>query len=169
MTNIEVRPGVRLRPWAWGDEASLVRHANSWEVARWLRDVFPHPYTEDHARDWIRRVATAMPVRNWAIEVDGEPVGGIGLHAETAESVELGYWLGESHWGRGITSAAVAAVARFVFEEIGVSRLEAMTLPDNARSAGVLLRNGFVEVEPRELIARSGAPVQGRAFVLTRP
>src|SRR5690606_7656580 len=109
--------GALVRPWRWGDEASLVRHANNRKVWRNLLDTFPHPYTEADAREWLERRATPeAPVTNFAIEVDGEAAGGIGLRLGedvARRSAEIGYWLGEAHWGRGIATEAVRALTDY--------------------------------------------------------
>ena len=103
----------RLRPWKEGDEESLVRHANNRAIWRNLRDLFPHPYTLADARHWIQIANPSLKTTNFAIVVDGAAVGGIGLVLKDdvfRRSAEIGYWLGEEYWGRGIVSEAVRAV-----------------------------------------------------------
>ena len=93
-----------LRPWREGDEPSLVRHANNYEVWRRLRDRFPHPYTHADAEQWIAFVQRQDPHTQFAIEVRGEATGGIGLEVGSdieRRTAEIGYWLGEAFWGRG--------------------------------------------------------------------
>ena len=107
-----------IRPWREQDAASLAHHANSRAVWQNLRDDFPHPYTEIHAARFLARAVTADPPTNFAIVVGGEAVGGIGYHLNDdaqRSSAELGYWLNESYWGRGIATAAVCAMTAFVF------------------------------------------------------
>src|SRR5688500_12648936 len=104
-----------LRPWRAEDADSLCRHANDRQLWLNLRDRFPHPYTRADAENWIEFAGPANPLTNFAIEVDGEAAGGIGLilHGDIERtSAEIGYWLGRQHWGRGIMSAAVAAITR---------------------------------------------------------
>src|SRR5688500_13940703 len=99
-----------LRPWRTGDEESLVRHANNRNVWRNLRDAFPHPYTLADARQYIERQVSESKSLGFAIEVHGEAAGGIALHPQqdvARRSAEIGYWLGETHWGRGIMTEAV--------------------------------------------------------------
>jgi hypothetical protein len=103
MMEIELKTCV-IRPWRPGDEESLVAHANNYSVWRNLRDRFPHPYTTDDAREWIRRMCEESLQTNFAIVVDGEAAGGIGLvlNGDIHRcSAEIGYWLGEAFWGRG--------------------------------------------------------------------
>lgn len=140
-------PPVRLRPWAEDDIAALARLANSRAVWRNVRDRFPHPYGEDDARAWIARSA-ALPEGewSWAIEREGAPVGGIGLRrGEDVQrfTAELGYWLGEAHWGRGNATAAVRAVVAWAFAETDLKRIGARVMHWNPASARVLEKSGF--------------------------
>ena len=99
-----------LRRWAKSDVASLVRHANNLNVAKHLRDRFPHPYTRTHAFAFLTHAAASDAPANFAIVVGGEAVGGIGyVRGSDVErySAEVGYWLGEEFWGRGIATEAL--------------------------------------------------------------
>ena len=100
-----------LRPWREEDLASLVRHADNRKVWLGLADRFPHPYTEEDARSWIDRCRREeLPALNLAIEVDGEAIGGCGIEpwkGNFRRTGEIGYWLGEELWGRGIATEAV--------------------------------------------------------------
>src|SRR6476646_8214035 len=102
-------PGGRIRSWHPGDATSLARHANSRNIWLNVRDRFPHPYTCADAERWVAMAPTAEPETQFAIEVDGEAVGGMGVFLqEDVErySAEIGYWLGEAYWGRVIGTAA---------------------------------------------------------------
>ena len=95
----------RVREWAKADAEALTEHANNINVARNLRDRFPHPYTLKDARAFLRHAVAANDPTNLAIEADGAAVGAIGyVPGRDVErfSAEIGYWLGESLWGRGI-------------------------------------------------------------------
>src|SRR6186713_2361947 len=96
-----------IRPWTIADAESLQRHANNRRVSIQLRDRFPYPYTIDNARTFLGWVTTRESATVWAIEVDGEACGGIGIELHTdveRVSAEIGYWLGEPVWGRGIAT-----------------------------------------------------------------
>jgi ribosomal-protein-alanine N-acetyltransferase len=106
-------PGGMLRPWRGDDAASLARHANNRRVWANLRDRFPSPYTLNDADAWLRHCARAVPVTDLAIDVGGEAVGGLGVVLQSdveCVDAEIGYWLGEAYWGRGLMSAAVVVV-----------------------------------------------------------
>jgi len=136
-----------LRPWRKGDEEALVRGANNREVWRNLRDGFPHPYTLADANAWIERCVVIDPPRGLAIEVRGEPRGSIGVfpledvHRRTAE---IGYWLAEEEWGRGIMTEAVAAMTERAFREMDVVRIQAAVFEWNPASMRVLEKCGYV-------------------------
>lgn len=135
-----------IRSWQPGDENNLPRHANNRAIWLNLRDRFPHPYTPDDARQWIDSVIGQEPETNWAIDVAGEAVGGIGiiLHDDIERgTAEVGYWLGETYWGRGITSAALRAVTDHAFGQFGLLRIFAMPFAHNAASARVLEKAGY--------------------------
>src|SRR2546429_9404479 len=101
-----------LRPWRVGDETSLVRNANNRRVWHNLSRL-PHPYTRQDADAWIARASTHVPVVDFAIVVDGDAVGGIGVELGRdvfLRSAEVGYWLREPYWGRGIAAEGPRAV-----------------------------------------------------------
>ena len=135
-----------LRPWAKSDVTSLVRQANNLNVAKHLRDRFPHPYTRAHAFAFLTHASSSESVTNLAIDVDGAAVGGIGyVRGSDVErfSAEVGYWLGEDYWGRGIVTEALQMLTRYLFAEVKLLRLFALPLADNVGSARVLEKSGY--------------------------
>ncbi|MEM9351916.1 MAG: GNAT family N-acetyltransferase [Planctomycetota bacterium] len=135
-----------LRPLATEDAESLAGLANNRRVADNLRDRFPHPYTVADAEEFIALVGENEPQTVYGIEVDGRAVGTIGLElGQDVErlSAELGYWIGEPYWGRGIISDAIPAVVDDAFERLGLSRLIAVVFDCNPASARVLEKSGF--------------------------
>ena len=136
-----------VRDWRREDKASLVRHADSRAVWRNLQGRFPHPYTESDADEWFDFLATIDPPRHWAIDVDGDAVGGIGVVPRSdvfVKSAEFGYWLGDAFWGRGIMTAAVRGIVEHLMAELDVVRLEARVYAWNPASMRVLEKCGFV-------------------------
>lgn len=135
-----------VRPWRHSDAKSLVQHANNQNVARQLRDRFPHPYTPGDARGFIDVVAATRPLTNFAIDVDGLAVGGIGFSPGNdveRYSAEIGYWLGEAFWGRGIVAEALTLVTGYAFESCGMLRMFALPFADNQQSVRVLQKAGY--------------------------
>lgn len=137
-----------IRPWRLDDAESLAKHANNRKVWLALRDLFPHPYSVNDAHEFLERSITERPATNFCIEVDGAAAGGIGirLHRDVhRHTAELGYWLGESFWGRGIMSESVAAAfMHFCFDNFPLRRLYAEPFANNRASARVLEKAGFV-------------------------
>ena len=135
-----------LRPWRSGDADALVRHANNVNVARQLRDRFPHPYTRRHASDFLQHAVQAQESTNLAIDVDGEAVGGVGfVPGSDVErySAEIGYWLSETLWGRGITTEALMLITSHIFADLNMLRLFALPFADNLASRRVLEKAGY--------------------------
>ena len=135
-----------IRPWRLDDADSLARHANNRKVWIALRDLFPHPYTIEDAHTFLKSVISSEPVTLFCIEANEAAVGGIGIrigadvHRQTAE---LGYWLGQEFWGRGIMTEAVAAFTDFCFENFQLRRVYAEPFANNLASARVLEKAGF--------------------------
>ena len=163
MSGSVILQGTRctLRPWRIADAPSLARHGNNINIAKQLRDRFPHPYTTRDAHDFLRIITTTTPQTNLAIEVDGEAAGGLGYvpgHDVERYSAEVGYWLGEACWGRGIVSEAVTIFTGFAFAELRLLRLFALPFADNVASIRVLEKAGF----EREGILRSSSVKYGK-------
>jgi RimJ/RimL family protein N-acetyltransferase len=136
-----------VRSWQAGDVPSLVRHANNRHIWLSLRDRFPHPYTSSDGASFIRRVRASQPETTFAIEVDSEAAGGIGFMLQPdveRVSAEIGYWLGEIYWGRGICTDALRAVTEYAIEQHGLTRVFALPFAHNVASCRVLEKAGFV-------------------------
>jgi [ribosomal protein S5]-alanine N-acetyltransferase len=150
-----------VRPWRADDVHALVVHANDADVARQLRDRFPHPYTRADAVRFIKN-AVEESAGNLAIEVDGEAVGAIGCIAGTdieRYSAEIGYWLGRRVWGRGIATEALRTLTEHLFREGNLLRIFAVPFTDNAASARVLEKAGYVcEGRLRSSCVKNGVP-----------
>jgi [ribosomal protein S5]-alanine N-acetyltransferase len=136
-----------VRSWKPDDAASLAQQADNRRIWLNLRDRFPHPYTRNDAVSFIRRVRGSRPETTFAIEVDGQAVGGVGFmlqHDVERVSSEIGYWLGESYWGRGICTDALCAVTRYAINEHGLTRVFALPFAHNIASCRVLEKAGYV-------------------------
>lgn len=141
-----VGDGFVLRPWRGEDLESLLLHANDERVPRGLSDRFPHPYTRADGEAFLRGEVVNLDDPVLAIEIDGQACGGIGAHpgkGERGHGAELGYWLGQRYWGRGLMSRIVAAYVPWVMQSLDLMRLQAVVVDNNPASARVLLKNGF--------------------------
>jgi ribosomal-protein-alanine N-acetyltransferase len=135
-----------VRSWRPGDEDSLARHANDRGVWLNLRDRFPHPYTRPDAEQWVRFASGRTPETAFAIALDGQAVGGIGieLHDDIERcAAEIGYWLGRAFWGRGLATAAVRGLTDHAFRTHALTRVFAVPFADNAASIRVLEKAGY--------------------------
>ncbi|QSQ21241.1 GNAT family N-acetyltransferase [Pyxidicoccus parkwayensis] len=162
-----------LRPWRRGDEPALVRHADNRAIWLNLRDLFPHPYRQQDAEGWVAFASEQRPFVNLAIEVDGEASGGIGLVLGTdvsRYSAEVGYWLGESQWGRGIVSAALETFCTWAFSEFALLRLFALPFASNAASCRVLEKAGFQrEGLMKQAVVKDGRVLDQFMYARLRP
>ena len=135
-----------FRPWALSDLDSLVRHANNPDIAKFMTDGFPHPYTEENGQAFIAFATKDDPIHIFAIDVAGEAVGGIGLHPQAdvhRKNAELGYWLAEPFWGKGIITNAIKEIVAFGFKTYDINRIFARPFATNIGSQKVLEKAGF--------------------------
>lgn len=135
-----------MRPWQTGDEAALVKHANNKKIWLNLRDSFPHPYTPEDARTWVQIASDDPSILNFAIVFNGEAVGGMGLALKDDiyyRSAEIGYWLGEAFWNKGIATEATKALTKFAFQHYDICRVYAGVFAYNIASMRVLEKAGF--------------------------
>jgi RimJ/RimL family protein N-acetyltransferase len=133
-----------LRPWVESDLGSLVKHANNPKIAANMTDAFPHPYSEENGKAFIAMAMSAPSIL--AIEVNGEAVGGIGIHPQSdimCKNAELGYWIGEAFWGKGIITQAVKQMLDMAFSKYDITRVYARPFGSNVASQRVLEKAGF--------------------------
>jgi RimJ/RimL family protein N-acetyltransferase len=159
-----------LRPWSLADAASLVEQANNLKVARNMRDTFPHPYRPADAEEWLQRGHTNGV--HLAVEVAGKAVGGIGLMPKSdvvRRSAEIGYWLGEAYWGRGIATDAVRAVTAYAFDGLDLIRLYARVFAWNPASARVLEKAGYqLEGRLRNAVTKAGETTDALLYAIIK-
>jgi ribosomal-protein-alanine N-acetyltransferase len=137
---------VRIRKWSEGDETELARHANNKKIFDNVRDLFPHPYTLEEAKKWIKFNTEIHPVENMAIVVDGRIAGSIGMMKMAdiyRKNIEVGYFVGEEYWGKGIATAALQQYVDYVFRTFDATRICAPVIEDNKASQRVLEKAGF--------------------------
>lgn len=152
-----------VRSYRPADAASLANHGNNRRIWENLRDRFPHPYTAAQAAEYIERILAGADETGFAIEVDGEAVGGISLHPGTdieRIGAELGYWLGEALWNRGITTSAIRLVTDYAFNKKRLERVFAVPFATNVASCRALEKAGY----EREGTMRRSAIKDGRVL-----
>ncbi len=157
-----------VRSWRPTDLDSLVANANNRNVWMNVRDRFPFPYTRAAGEDWLKSIASQNPETQFAIDVDGTAVGGIGvmLQEDVAfRSAEIGYWLGEKFWGRGIATDAVRAVTDHAIRTHKLIRIYALVFEWNSGSARVLEKAGYAyEGRMRKAVTKAGRTIDQLAY-----
>jgi ribosomal-protein-alanine N-acetyltransferase len=163
----------QLRAWRETDVESLVKYANNTNIAENLTNAFPHPYTRENGEAFIKYASSANPLHIFAIEVGGETVGGIGIHPQSdimCKNAELGYWLAEPFWGKGIISKAIAQMVQYGFSTFDIVRIYARPFGTNIASQKVLEKNGFVlEARIHENIFKNGVFQDELIYAVRKP
>ena len=171
-THLTLRTCV-VRSWRTDDAESLQRHADNRKIWINLRDRFPHPYTLDDAHAFLKMAMGMAPQTYFAIEVEGQAAGGIGYqpHEDVERvSAEIGYWLGERFWNRGITTEALAAVTALAVERHGLTRVYALPFEYNTASCRVLEKCGYVlEARLRRSAIKDGRIVDQFQYACVAP
>lgn len=135
-----------VRNWKESDAEALAKYANNKKIEANLRDGFPFPYTSEDANKFISFVQAADPVTIFAIEVEGEAIGSIGYFPKDniyKFNAEIGYWIGEPFWGRGIIPEVLRVMTEYIFETTRFTRIYAEVFGKNAASARALEKAGF--------------------------
>ena len=163
-----------LREWRQSDAADVVRYADNEKIARNLRDVFPHPYTLADAENFINSCLEADETCQLfrAITVDGHAVGSVGLllgRDVYQKNAELGYWLAEDFWGRGIMTQTVRQICREGFSRWDIQRIYAEPFAYNIASRRVLEKAGFtLEGIMRQGVFKRGQVCDSCMYALLR-
>lgn len=163
-----------MRSFRHGDEPSLAAAADDWEVARWLRDAFPHPYGAQDARDWVAYASREVDDTEFAIATTSQRViGSVGFRPQEdmhRRSGEVGYWVARSYWRRGVATHALRVLIDYAFENFDLDRLFAGVKDGNDGSVRVLEKLGFrLEGRARRaVIGRGGESKDELLFGLLR-
>lgn len=137
---------ITLRSLQASDRTQLASLANNWNIWKNVRDQMPYPYTEDNADFFINHVASSKENHIRAILHNDTFCGMIGLHPQKDVyrlSAELGYWIGEPFWGKGIATEAVHQMTSFGFSHLNLNRIYAGVYGHNIASMRVLEKCGF--------------------------
>lgn len=161
-----------IRSYERRDIQALVKYANNPNVSRNLREAFPYPYTRRDASLWIESALAQDEETHFAIATGQELIGGIGFQLQGdvhRRSAELGYWLGEPFWGRGIATLAVRTMIDYAFTDFDLVRLYAYVFAGNPASERVLEKAGFVcEGTLRQSVLKNDRLLDQKIFALIR-
>ena len=138
----------RIRKWKLSDAKDLAAALSNKKVQDNLRDGLPYPYTEQDGKEFISAMLSADESETFAfaITVDNMVIGSIGIfrqgniHRQTAE---LGYYIAEEYWGKGIMTEAVKQICEYVFANSDIIRIYAEPFAYNIASCRVLEKVGF--------------------------
>lgn len=154
---------VTIRKFRRNDKYRMAEIANNMKIAVNLRDAFPYPYSLEDARKFINMCLRVKPYQVFAIEFEGEYVGNIGLHKQDdvyRKTAELGYFIGEQYWNRGITTRAVNLICDYGFRELDVIKIFSGVFSFNTASQRVLEKCGF----EREAVLKSSVIKNGKIY-----
>lgn len=143
---MESKTQFKLRKWQDGDEEALVEYANNVKIWQNLKDSFPLPYSLQNAKDWISLCKMEANTTVFAIEVEQKAVGSIGIIPQQdiyRKNAEIGYWLAEPFWNRGIMSEALLEVVKYTFATFDINRIFAGIFEYNKPSMRILEKAGF--------------------------
>ena len=162
-----------LRPLTIADADALVSLANNRKIFDNVRDMLPHPYAM-HDAIWFIDACNKEQTRiNLAIETAGQFCGMIGLVPQTDVhrlGAEIGYWIGEPFWGRGLATQAVSKMVDYAFTQLPFIRLFAGVFAHNTSSMRVLEKNGFVkEGVARNAVIKNGQIIDEHRYALLKP
>jgi RimJ/RimL family protein N-acetyltransferase len=138
--------GWCLREFAEADVEALARHANNKKIWLQLRDRFPHPYRVKDAVAWVRACQTQVPPQTLAIADEEHLAGAIGFELQSdvhRRCAEIGYWVAEPFWGRGLATRALRVMTEHAFRHFDVLRLTAYVFEGNDASLRVLEKAGY--------------------------
>lgn len=154
---------VTIRKFRRSDKYRMAELANNEKISVNLRDAFPYPYAIADAETFIAGCISQNPVEVFAIEYHGQYVGNIGLHKQNdvySKSAELGYFIGEPYWNRGITTRAVKLICDYGFKELDIVRIFSGIFEYNPASQRVLEKCGF----EREALCKNAVCKKGKIY-----
>ncbi len=138
---------IMLIPWKIEDAPYLANIANNRHITDNLRDGLPDPYTEEDAVQWLNSIIPGNnPPRFFSICIDDKIAGSIGLVTKDnvyRKNIEIGYFLSEDHWGKGIMPRAIIAATTWAFSAFNVIRAYAEVYAENHQSRRALEKAGY--------------------------
>ncbi len=162
----------KLRPWTIDDLDSLVLHANNFNIAKFMSDGFPHPYSIENGKTFIELATKGNSICFFAIDINGNAVGGIGIHLQNdihKKNAELGYWLAEKYWGNGIITKAIKEITDYAFKTYDINRIFARPFGTNAASHKVLEKAEFkLEARFEKVLFKNGEYADELIYAIRR-
>jgi [ribosomal protein S5]-alanine N-acetyltransferase len=138
---------IAFRPWALSDIETLAQHANNKKIADNMRDRFSHPYTMEAAANFLEKALQFNPCQVFAVTANNEVCGSVGIFPKDdieRMNAEVGYWIAEPFWGRGIGTKALKFIIDYGFKTFAITRIFAIPFPHNIASQHVIQKSGMV-------------------------
>lgn len=149
-----------IRSYEYSDKEALIKYANNYNISRLLRDQFPFPYTQNDAEMWLVHACNQHPETNFVIANENELIGAIGINLQedvNRFSAEIGYWLGEPFWNKGIITRVLKVFTGFAFNNFELNRIYANVFEGNDASEKVLIKAGYKkEATLRKAVFKEG-------------
>lgn len=165
---------VKIRKWRIEDAADLASALSNKKVQDNLRDGLPYPYREQDGKEFILGMLSAdeNDTFAFAITVNEKVIGSIGAFRQTnihSKTAELGYYIAEEYWGKGIMTEAVKQLCSYVFSNSDMIRIYAEPFAYNIGSQRVLEKAGFqYEGTLRRNAVKNGKVLDMKMYALIR-
>jgi len=143
MNQIKTKRLVLKKPTKKINKKLIVSQIGDWEVAKWLSDV-PYPYTEQKAEEWLNNINDDDLL--FSIFRNNSLIGGVGLSLEEDNDLDLGFWIGRDHWGKGYATEAAMGLIKYTQKEFNFKQIKACYIKGNTGSSNVLRKLGFEEI-----------------------
>ncbi|SVE11867.1 uncharacterized protein METZ01_LOCUS464721, partial [marine metagenome] len=143
MNQIKTKRLVLKKPTKKINKKLIVSQIGDWEVAKWLSDV-PYPYTEQKAEEWLNNINYDDLL--FSIFRNNSLIGGVGLSLEEDNDLDLGFWIGRDHWGKGYATEAAMGLIQYAKKEFNFKQIKACYIKGNTGSSNVLRKLGFEEI-----------------------
>jgi [ribosomal protein S5]-alanine N-acetyltransferase len=137
---------ILLRPLTDDDKTAMAKLLNNKKVWDNLRDYIPYPYSESDAQFFIDLVKIEKPQMTFSIDFKEEFCGIIGLVGQKdvyQKTAEIGYWIGEPFWNKGIATTAVKLITEYGLNQLNFIRIHTGVFEYNLGSMKVLEKNGY--------------------------
>lgn len=160
---------IEIRIWKTSDLAHLTQYANNKNISDKLADAFPFPYTKEFGMKFIERVSSENPTKIFAITVDDQAIGSIGIFPGTdihRKNADIAYWIAEPYWGKGIAVEAINQIIKYAFTTFDISKVYAKPYSSNPNSQRVLEKAGFtLEATLKNAVYKNGAYLDELIYV----
>ena len=143
MNQIKTKRLVLKKPTKKRNKKLIVSQIGDWEIAKWLSGV-PYPYTEQKAEEWLNNINDDDLL--FSIFRNNSLIGGVGLSLEEDNDLDLGFWIGRDHWGKGYATEAAMGLIKYTQKEFNFKQIKACYIKGNTGSSNVLRKLGFEEI-----------------------